>query len=384
MRIARRLVLLALLPTLTACGNRPPADIPRALQGTLTTLVHDDPAIRNSVLAVARGDGSFIWTGAAGVADARTGAAMTPATPIYVASVTKLYTATAIMMLEEKGALSLDEPMAKYLDPALIRGIHVYEGHDYSGEVTIAQLLSHRSGIADYYDEKARDGKTLAELLREAPDRRWTVDQAIARARDDMTPNFAPGAKTSYSDTNFQLLGKIVEAVARKPLDAVFEDLFFSPLGLRHTWMAGHPRAGADGATPADVFHGDQDITASRASEAYWADGGIVSTASDMIAFLRALNEGRLVRRDTLERMHQWQRWNFPMRYGYGTMEFALPQPLAALAKLPPLWGHSGSTGSFLYYAKDLDLYFAGTIDQTESRTKPFLLMGRVARQVQR
>ena len=383
MRLTRRLVVFALLLGIGACGEQPPPDLRRDLQRMLAAQVHPDHGVRNCVLAVAHGDGSFAWAGAAGVADQRTGAAMTPDAPIYIASVTKLYTASAVMMLYEKGALSLDDPMAKYLPPALIRGIHTYRGRDYASEVTIAQLLSHRSGIADYYDEKAKDGKTLAELLREAPDRPWTVEQAIARARDGMTPNFAPGTRTSYSDTNYQLLGKIVEAVAHKPLHAVFEELFFAPLGLQHTWMIGHARAGVVAAPPADVFHGDDNITASRASGAYWADGGIVSTAGDMIVFLKALNEGRLVRRDTLERMHRWQRWKFPMRYGYGTMEFELPQPLGRLAKLPPLWGHSGSTGSFLYYAKDLDLYLAGTIDQTESRMKPFLLMGRVTRLLQ-
>ena len=79
---------------------------------------------------------------------------------IYVASVTKLYTATAVMRLYEKGALSLSDPMAKYLPQALIRGINVYGGTDYSSEIIIGDLLSHRSGIADYYTERAKDGKS--------------------------------------------------------------------------------------------------------------------------------------------------------------------------------------------------------------------------------
>lgn len=365
-------------------ANRRAPDLARDLQAVVAGAVKNDPAIRNCVLAVAKGDGSFAWSGAAGIADERTGKPMTPDTPIYVASVTKLYTATAVMLLAEQGALSLDDPMAKYLPPALIRGINAYGGKDYSGEITIAQLLAHRSGIADYYTEKARDGKTLAELLREDPGRQWSPEQTIARARDEMQANFAPGTKTSYSDTNFQLLGKVIETVTGKPLHAVFEDFFFRPLGLEHTWMAGHPWSRFAWSTrPADVFYGVTNITASRANTAYWADGGIVSTAADMIAFLKALEQGHIVRRDTLARMHQWRRWEFPLRYGYGTMQFNLPQPLSALAKLPALWGHSGSTGSFLYYAPDLDLYLAGTIDQTESKRTPFLLMRRVTKRMQ-
>jgi len=380
MRVARRTVALTLALAGAGCGRRPPTDSSRGPQQVLDALVQGEPAIRNCVLAVARGTGPGTWVGAAGVAEAQSGEAMTPSTPIYIASVTKLYTATAVMMLQERGALSLSDPMAKYLPSTLLRGIQTYQGHDYADEVTIEQLLSHRSGIADYYDERASDGKTVAELLREAPQRQWTADQAIARARDDMRANFAPGTRTSYSDTNYQLLGKVVEAVAHKPLHSILQDTLFRPLELQSTWLLGHARtAGTKAARPADVFHGQDNITASRANGAYWADGGIVSTADEMIAFLRALKGGRLVRPDTLARMHRWQRWRFPIRYGCGTMDFELPRPLGALFKIPPMWGHSGSTGSFLYYASDPDLYFAGTVDQTQARMTPFLLMGRVA-----
>ena len=113
---------------------------------------------------------------------------------------TKLYTATAILLLQERGGLSLDDPMAKYLPPELIGGIHQYGGTDYSARITIRQLASHRSGIADYYDEKASDGKRLFELLVEQPDHVWTVDDTIARART-MRAHFAPGTQTFYSHT---------------------------------------------------------------------------------------------------------------------------------------------------------------------------------------
>ncbi len=370
---------------LIARAGRQPQDPARGLRDVVSELVRKDPSIRNCVLAVSKGDGSLTWAGAAGIAEQRGRKPMTPDTPIYIASVTKLYTATAIMLLYEKGALAPGDPMAKYLAPQLIRGINVYRGKDYSGEITIAQLLSHRSGIADYYDERAKDGKTLAELLREDPARPWTVEQEIARARDDMRPDSAPDAMTSYSDTNYQLLGRIIEAVTGKPLHVVFEEFFFVPLGLEHTWLVGHPRPGlAQSGRPADVFHADSNITRSRANAAYWADGGIVSTAGDMILFLKALNEGRIVHRNTLQLMHRWHRWKFPIRYGYGTMYFEMPQPIRALANFPPLWGNSGSTGSFLYYSADLDLYLAGTIDQTESKMKPFSLMRRAMGLVRR
>ena len=302
---------------------------------------------------------------------------MTAQTPFFIASVTKLFTATVVMRLAERGALSLDEPMAKRLPEALVKGIAFLDGRDHSGEITIRQLLSHRSGLPDYYEDKGRDGKSLFDLLKERPDAPWTADAAIVRARDELKPAAAPGAATYYSDTNYQLLGKLIEAVAGKPLDAVFASELFEPLGLDHTWLVGHPTGMLADLAPADVFAGDVDVTRARLNPVYWADGGIVSTAPDLIVFMQALAEGRIVRRESLEAMHAWNNWRFPLRYGLGTMAFSLPPVSMAVTGMTPLWGHSGSTGSFLYYAPDLDLSIAGTIDQVEGEAKPFLLMLR-------
>ena len=334
-------------------------------------------------MSVVKGDGSFSWSGAAGIARQDDHVPMSKDTPIYIASITKLYTATAIMRLYEKGALSLDDPMSKYLPEELIQGIHVYKGKDYSHEITIKELLSHTSGIADYYTEKPKGGKSLFDLFLEEPERSWTVDETIKRARD-LEPNFPPGTDASYSDTNFQLLGKIIEAITAKPLHIVYEDFFLRPLALEQTWLIGHPRGQfPPSGAPADVFYKDKNITKSRSNGAYWADGGIVSTAEEMILFLKALNEGRVISGDTLNLMHNWHKLQFPLQYGYGTMHFKLPWFINVVMRVPPLWGHSGSTGSFLYYSEDLNLYMAGSINQVDSKIKPFILMGKVRKAIQ-
>jgi D-alanyl-D-alanine carboxypeptidase len=366
------------------CSTRPSDNLNQEMEDLVSGFVGKDKSVRNCVLSVMKGDGSFTWSGAAGIAGQKGRVPMTKDTPVYIASITKLYTATVIMGLYEKGALSLDDPMSKYLPGELIRGVHVFKGKDYSREITIKQLLSHTSGIADYYDEKPKGGKSLFEMFVEKPERAWSVDETIERVRTDLKPNFPPGAGASYSDTNFQLLGKVIEAITGKPLHTVYEDFIFRPLGLRHTWLVGRSEPQIDPhAAPADVFYGDMNITKTRSNGAYWADGGIVSTAEEMIIFLKALNEGRIVRRDTLRSMHHWHKLQFPLQYGYGTMYFKLPRFMNMLFKMPPLWGHSGSTGSFLYYSEDLDLYMAGSIDQVESKSKPFRLMLRVMKAIQ-
>jgi len=363
----------------------------KSLNDELTSILSSsagaDRPIKNGVLYVAKGDGSFTWSGAAGYADPVNKVLMTADTPIYIASVTKLYTATVIMILYEQGRLSLDDPMAEYLPDKLIHGIQIYQGHDYSHEITIAQLLAQTSGIPDYYDEKARDGKTLFDLLLADPGRAWTVDETIARARDEMTPRFKPGDKAFYSDTNYQLLGKIVEARTGKSLEAVFKELLFQPLGLNHTWLVGRSQPlEQPAAAVAQVYSKEVNISDIRAKTVYWADGGIVSTARDCVTFLKALNQGRINKPETLAKMHQWKPLSnpgMPFQYGYGTMKFVPSSSANTTAKVPVVWGATGSTGSFLYYAQDLDLYMAGTTDQVNDKMTPIVMMIRVIKAFQ-
>jgi CubicO group peptidase (beta-lactamase class C family) len=179
-------------------------------------------------------------------------------------------------------------------------------------------------------------------------------------------------------------LGKVIEAITGKPLHTAYEDFIFRPLNLKHTWLIGRSEPPiVPSAAPADIFYKDMNITKTRSNGAYWADGGIVSTAEEMIIFLKALKEGRIISGDTLELMHHWHKLQFPLQYGYGTMYFKLPGFINRVMKVRPLWGHSGSTGSFLYYSEDLNLYMAGSVNQVESKTKPFRLVVRVMKAIQ-
>lgn len=350
------------------------------LEFLVTELVEKDSSVRNCVLSVMKNDSSYFWSGAAGIASQENQLPMTKETQIYIASITKLYTATVIMQLYENGIISLDDPISKYLPEKLYRGIHVYKGIDYSDKITIKQLLSHTSGIADYYSEKSKEGKSLFELFLEDPERIWTVDETIERVREDMEPNFPPGTDASYSDTNFQLLGKLIEIVTGKPLHEVYDDFLFGPLALKHTWLTNYSKSElTTSSTPADVFYNNMIINTVRSNGSYWADGGIISTADECIIFLKALNEGHIVSISTLKSMYNWHKLEFPIKYGYGTMYFEFPPS----QNIPPLWGHSGSSGSFLYYSEEWNMYIAGTINQVEAKSTPFKLMISVMQIIQ-
>ena len=346
--------------------------------------------IHNVLLGLRSGDAQFSWAGAAGIAVPETGARMQPNTPFFIASVTKMYTAAAVMLLKESGKLTLDDKIQEYLPEEWIAGLHHYQGVDYTQSITIRHLISHTSGIADYFLQKPKGGQNFFERLLKEGDLEWDPAGAVRIAKEDLEPNFPPAdfsnadgqpLKASYSDTNYQLLGVILEAVTGNPLHQVFEQFFFSPLELNHTYLYGYPREQlAEVREPAHLFYKQQEMQLDKAMKSFWADGGIVSTVDDSLRFIQAFMGGDLFQDPrTLPEMMHWNKIFFPMEYGYGLMRFKLPWFMSPFNPAPEMIGHSGSTGAFLYYAQELDLYLTGTINQSASQSAPFRLILKAA-----
>ena len=205
----------------------------------------------------------------------------------------------------------------------------------------------------------------------------------IDRARTALKPHFAPGHGLYYSDTNYQLLGRIIERVTHTSLANALQRYVLGPLKLRHTWLTGTPEP-MGLAAPAHVFDHQRDITNVR-SEDYWADGGLVSTPTDMIAFLKALKNGRIISAASLRTMQTWHaRDGSPTPPDPGhevrlrAVDLQMSGPTSVLNGLMPSWGATGSTGSFLYYSPDRDLFIAGTGNSTSFGATQFILMGAV------
>jgi len=378
-----RLYPIRLLRTAVHCASTSSRVVNVQLRCLVSGSVGKDGSVRSVELAVARGDGSYSWAGAAGVANPQGPVPVTADTPIYIASVTKVYIATLVMLLSERKLLVLDDPIARYLPAALIQGIDIYDGHDYSRQVTVRQIVSMTSGIPDYYEEKGPDGKTGFDLFVADPAKTWTPDETINRARTALKPHFAPGHGLYYSDTNYQLLGKIIERVTHTSLADALQRYLLGPLVLRHTWLTGTPEPQGL-APPAHAFDQQLDVTKVR-SEDYWADGGLVATPTDMIAFLKALKDGRIISATSLRTMQTWHaRDGSPTppipgtKYGYGLWDLQMSGQTSVLNGVTPSWGATGSTNSFLYYSADRDLYLAGSVNSTSSSLTPFILMGAV------
>lgn len=131
----------------------------RNLQKVRDAVVEKDDAYRNCLMAVCAGDGSFVWAGAAGLADPGANRIISVETPFYLASITKLLTAVVVMQLIEEEQIELSSKMADILLDSVIHGIHNDKGHDYTTEIQIQHLISHSSGIPDYYEKVPKNGK---------------------------------------------------------------------------------------------------------------------------------------------------------------------------------------------------------------------------------
>lgn len=365
------------------------------LQALLDQLVSGDKLVQSAVMGLYHGDSAFTWSGAAGYADANRRAPMTAQTPFCLASISKTYTAAALMLLEERGKLQLGDRIGRYLPRELTQGIHRFKGTEYTDSLTLRHLVTHTSGLADYSVDKPKGGKSLFERLFNEGDRAFDLEYVMRLNREELPPKFAPAtpdpttghhlnAKAHYSDTNFRLLGAILEQVAEKPLHELYEELLFEPLGLTETYLYGHPRGSALGA-PATLFHGPKPLNIPLALQSTSAQGGMVSTVSDTLRFLRALVQGELFARpETFPSMQHWNKIYFPMQYGYGLMKFHVPRLLSPFSPSPVLVGHSGSTGSFLYYSAEKNIYLSGTVNQNMRFRAPFALMLKAIQIIER
>jgi len=369
-------------------------EIERKLEQLLEELMKKK-CIKQAILGVESGDGSLNWIGARGVANAE-GEKMTPETPFWIASVTKLFIASTILRLQENGKLSLEDKIGTYLPADLIEGIHkTDEEKDHSKEITIQQLLGHFSGLPDYIETKKKGDKSLFEEILEEGDKEWGINEVLQRVRDYNKPLFPPqeinkkGKKARYSDTNYQLLIAIIESVMKKPLAEVFREMIFKPLGLEKTFspdlktFAGENSIGG-------VWYKDQQLKIPRAMASFQ---DLFSTAEELLIFMKALVKGEIfVRRETLNLMTgEWNRLGFslsrvgpgwPMEYGLGILRFTIPGYIPPFQKVPEIIGHSGASGSWLFFCPDWDLYLVGNVSQISAPALPFQFVPKLMREL--
>lgn len=156
----------------------------------------------------------MVWAGARGVADLATGRPIETSTTFAIASVSKQFTATVVLLLAHEGRLSLDDPLSRWL-PDL---------PPWSSQVTVAQAMHHVSGIPDYTDLRVAAGVAEAEPR--------TLGDTLSDIATITDLKFPPGTRFEYSNSNYVLLSDVVRAVTDRPVEEVVRERVFEPLGL--------------------------------------------------------------------------------------------------------------------------------------------------------
>jgi D-alanyl-D-alanine carboxypeptidase len=321
------LVVTVALAALAVAAPAQAAKTPK-LQAALDRLVEGGAP---GAIMVVRSPGRTLRL-ASGVADRETKARMRPRMHVRIASVTKTYAATVVLQLVGERKLRLHDSVERWLPGLLPDG----------ASITVRQLLGHTSGLGDF----EFDPRVLEPYLNGNLDFAWPP-RRLAEIGAEQPPFFPPGQGFAYSNTNYVLLGLIVERITGHSLGHELRERIFEPLHLRETSF---PR---ESALPKPFAHGyrvfDQppaiDVTGLYPYP--WAAGAIVSTDEDVARFFRGLLSGRMLKPPLLHAMRQGvveEQADFPgQTYGLGLMSFPTPCGLA--------WGHNGDIPGYVTYA---------------------------------
>ena len=354
--------------------------------------------VRHAVLGLASGDGALQWSGALAAPGAGEAARLSGNTPFWIASVTKLFIAAAVLRLHEHGALDIDAPAQACIPAEVIGGLHRMNGVDHTPLLTLRHLLAHASGLPDWLEDRPRGGKGILEQLDREEDRLITIAEAMEFVRSRLSPHFAPQdlsarrVRIRYSDTNFQLLMAAIEAASGRSVHAVFEEFFYTPLDLRHTRHPEH-RGPKDVEAALPVFDGESRLDKPLLIQSF---RDLYSTAEELLRFMRAMVTGQLFERPETARMMQgsWHGFGlptdaaalrlpgWPIEYGLGMMRLDMPRLFTAFRKVPPIVGHTGVSGTWLFHCAERDLFLCGAVNQMREAALPFRLVPALLRRL--
>jgi D-alanyl-D-alanine carboxypeptidase len=238
-------------------------------------------------------DGKPVLRKGYGLANAEWDIPNTPDTKFRIGSITKQFTAVAILQLVEQGKLKLDDPIARH-----------YDGAPAAWEkVTIHHLLNHTSGIPSYTNIKG--------FFQSSGSRNPLTSAEIVKITQDKPLEFEPGSQYNYNDSAFVLLGHLVEKLSGMKYDAYLREKILTPAGLTDTgydWTGTVLRKRASGYSPDGTNTTYLDMTLPHGA------GAMYSTVDDMVQWDRALIAGKLIGKES------WTKMTTPGRsnYGYG------------------------------------------------------------------
>jgi CubicO group peptidase (beta-lactamase class C family) len=308
-----------------------PSDVASQLDGYFSAYANNQDF--SGVVLVAKGD-QVLFTRAYGYADQELRVANTPRTKFRIASVTKSFTAAAIVMLEERGRLSLADKVSRFL-PSYPKG----------DTISILNLLRHEGGIA----ELAADDRVVVTAS--------SLDETISKFSGKPLL-FEPGSQGRYSNTGFTLLARIVEAASGTSFERFLEENIFKPLGMNDSGNFSNAElipGRANGYVPGPPPYNLRNAVKDDLSR-HLGNGSMYSTAADLHRWLRAVKSERLFKISKLAYPYGWGRAE---PFGHRSIEQAgIHAGFVSLAQYYP------DDDLYVVYLSNIQIAIAGSVSK--------------------
>ena len=251
---------------------------------------------------------------------------------VRVGSASKTFVAVVVMQMVQEGKVGLDEPIETYL-PGLIKG----EGVDGS-KITVRQLLQHTSGLPDF-DETLFGTTDVFQYRHHYVTPRDVLDSALSKPAQ-----FEPGTQWKYTNTNYIVLGMLVERVSQRPVGEQIDERIVKKLGLSHTYFPAPGEEKIRGTHPRGYHLSAEgkleDITEMDPTWG-WAAGAMVSTPSELNTFFQAVFDGRLLTQASIQEMKKG------VDIGSGGRVYGLGLIGTPLSCGGTAWGHGGDIAGY-------------------------------------
>ena len=280
-RIFVVLSALALSSCSTSTAPRSTPTLPPGAKGKIDAIVRaqiGDRVVPGVAIAIAK-DGKTIYENALGVRDVSTKAPMLITTPQAIGSITKQFTAAAILLLQQEKKLSIDDRLSKY-----------FPQYKYGSSVTLRQMLNMISGISD--NDPAIYGDTMTKPIPLA---------AIIANLNKLSLSYKPGTHMVYTNTNYNLLGRIVERVSKEPYLTFLRQRILNPMGMSSTSILGEAMPGM----ATGYYHEKPGQPFERRPEMHpdfaFGTGNMISTTQDLLKWDAGLLGGRILNAASLQ-----------------------------------------------------------------------------------
>ncbi|MEL6353806.1 MAG: serine hydrolase [Cyanobacteria bacterium J06627_28] len=297
------------------------------------------------------------WSGAVGLANLETETPVQVGDRFEIGSITKTFTATALLKLVDAGSLSLDDTLTDWLPETVPANVA------NASEITLRQLLNHTSGVPEYDFILLDQGMSNPLVFL----RDWQPSE-IVELIGDSAPFFAPGDGWQYSNTNYILAGMVIEAATGNDLATEIQDQIIAPLGLDNTFFSTTkdtiPGGYISGYLDFDADGSLDDVSIANLSWS-WAAGAMVSTPEDLTQYAQALYAGDLLSDAARAEMLTLLDTGRGYEYGLGLMSFDTPE-------LGRVLGHRGGSLGFnanMWYVPETDFTYVELLNgRTEER----------------